>query len=192
MIYKQEMGAGASSPPFLSVVTRCYRRPALLENNQASLRAQTVSDYEQILIIDEVGRGVHAANMALANAYPTGEYVLCLDDDDRLIDPEAIATLKCFVESKGRPSLVFFKADHAALGTLPDPIVWQKRPIHGYVGSCDFISRRDVWERHIVSFGTPASGDYHYLKSVWLENPCVAWLDRKLAGVQRISKGRPE
>jgi glycosyltransferase involved in cell wall biosynthesis len=153
---------------------------------------QTVTDYEQILIIDEVGNGLHAANMALADAYPSGDYVLILDDDDYLTDTEAVETLKWYTEQEGRPDLVFFKADHDHLGVLPDRFVWGKKPIHGRVGSCDFITRRDVWERRITAFGSPHSGDYSFLKTVWLDNPCVAWLDRQMAAVQRISNGRAE
>jgi glycosyltransferase involved in cell wall biosynthesis len=192
MKQEQVTGAGATSPPFLSVVTRCYKRPSFLEKNQASLEMQTMTNYEQILIIDEEGRGLHAANMSLADAYPSGEYVLVLDDDDVLVDPAALEMLQCFVEQEQRPGLIFFKADHGPLGTLPDSIVWGKRPIHGRVGSCDFISRRDIWEKHIPAFGAPSGGDYAYLFSVWQDGPCVAWLDKKLAAVQRISNGRAE
>ena len=191
--YEQVTGSGATSPPFLSIVTRCYKRPSFLENNQASLRAQTVTNYEQLLIIDDIGRGIHAANMALADAYPAGDYVLVLDDDDVITDPEMIETLQWYTEQEGRPGLVFFKADHDHLGILPDGLVWGRRPIHGRVGSCDFISRRDIWEKYIAAFGAPHSGDYTYLKTVWLtERPCVAWLDRQMTAVQRISNGRAE
>ena len=42
--------------PFLTIVTRHLAgREELLENNQASLAAQTDQDFEQILIVDEIG-----------------------------------------------------------------------------------------------------------------------------------------
>lgn len=191
MRIERELGVDASPTPFLTVVTRCYQRPTFLEANVQSLREQTDADYEHVLIVDETGVGLHKANQAVATVEPRGEYVLILDDDDKLTEPEAIALLKEAV-TPDDPALLFFKADHDKLGVLPDGVVWGKRPIHGRVGSCDFITRRDVWERHIAAFGAPHSGDYHYLKSVWSDAPSVAWLDRQLAAVQRISNGRPE
>ena len=175
---------------FLSVVTRCYRRPAMLEANKASLEAQTDPDYEHIFLVDDEGAGMLEANRRLAKANPKGEYVLVLDDDDRLADPEAIAALK-EAATPDDPALVIFRADHASRGILPDSRVWQKRPAHGHIGSCDFITRRDWWERHIHAFGAPEGGDYRFLWAMWMDMPTVVWLDRQLAAVQRISRGAP-
>lgn len=163
----------------------------MLKANVQSLAAQTDPDYEQIFIIDERGEGLHAANKALALAEPEGKYVLILDDDDMLTDPQAIEALK--EATVGDPALCFFKADHTDfLGVLPNSMVWGKRPIHGHVGSCDFITRRDWWARFIHFFGQPNSGDYAYLKAMWDQAPPTVWLDRQLAAVQRISWGQPE
>ena len=175
--------------PFLSVVTRCYKRPEMLAANVASLEEQTDQDYEQLFIVDEVGRGVGWANQALAGAEPAGDYVMVLDDDDMLTNYRAIELLK--LATADQPEIVIFKADHARLGILPRPTVWGKRPIRGSIGSCDFISRRDVWDKHITAFGTMACGDYNYLRSVWQDGPEVIWLDELLASVQRISRGVP-
>jgi glycosyltransferase involved in cell wall biosynthesis len=174
---------------FLSVVTRCYKRPDMLARNVASLEEQAEPDYEQLFIVDDIGRGVGWANQALSTAEPAGDYVMVLDDDDMLTDYRAIELLK--LATVDEPPLVIFKADHARLGILPWPTVWGKRPIRGGIGSCDFISRRDVWEKHINAFGTLACGDYRYLQSVWQDKPDVVWLDEQLAGVQRISRGAP-
>lgn len=175
---------------FLTVVTRCYKRPLMLRINQRSLRQQTDPDYEQLLIVDDVGRGVAWANRVLAGVKPSGEYVMVLDDDDLLDDPKAIEALK--EATADNPELVIFKTDHAKLGVLPNDLIWGKRPLLGLIGSCSFISRRDVWEQHINSFGKDAAGDYAYLKAVWFNRPNVVWLDRQLAAVQRISYGAPE
>ena len=175
---------------FLSVVTRCYKRPLLLRANQHSLRQQTDPDYEQLFIVDDVGRGLPWANRALQTATPSGDYVLVLDDDDMLADPEAIEVLK--EATADNPELVIFKTDHAKLGVLPNDLIWGKRPLLGLIGSCSFISRRDVWEQHIHNFGKDAAGDFAYLKAVWFNRPNVVWLDRQLAAVQRISHGAPE
>lgn len=115
---------------------------------------------------------------------------MVLDDDDMLTDPDAIEALKA--ATIDRPELVVFKAHHGRLGVLPSVRMWGSKPLKGHIGSCDFITRRDVWERHIAAFGEDECGDFYFLKSVWRSDPEVVWLDRQLSAVQRISRGAPE
>jgi glycosyltransferase involved in cell wall biosynthesis len=184
---------------FLTVVTRCYKRPVMLANNVASLEAQTDPDYEHLFIVDDEGQGIGWANRALGMVEPAGDYVLVLDDDDMLISDRAIELMKdaaIKIQRTGRPTieppdLLIFKAEHGDLGTLPSKAIWGKRPLKGHIGSCDFISRRDVWEKHIHRFGVDEGGDYAYLHAVWMDTPDVRWLDEVLASVQRISHGEP-
>ena len=176
--------------PFLSVVTRCYKRPKMFLRNVGSLALQIDQDYEQILTEDIEGRGIGWANRVLSTVEPTGVYVMVLDDDDMLIDNQAIEKMKG--ATVDRPAIVIFKANHKELGVLPSKAVWNKRPISGQIGSISFISRRDIWEQNIKAFGADAGGDYTYLQSVWQDKPSVVWLDEVLAGVQRISRGQPE
>ena len=184
---------------FLTVVTRCYKRPDMLVENMTSLEGQTDPDYEQLFIVDFEGRGIGWANRALGTVEPAGEYVMVLDDDDMLTNDRAIELMKAAtpkIQRYGRPTIerpdmLIFKASHDGLGILPSPAIWGKRPLKGHIGSCDFISRRDVWERHIHRFGVDEGGDYAYLHAVWMDRPKVVWLDEVLAGVQRISHGEP-
>ena len=175
--------------PFLSVITRCYKRPLMLAANKHSLAAQNDPDYEQLFIVDDVGRGVGWANRALRTAEPTGDYVMVLDDDDLLSDHNAIVEMK--EAAAERPDLVIFKCHHGPLGVLPDSLVWERRPLKGHIGSCSFISRLDIWQDNIHRFGVDEGGDYAYLHALWAIRPRVVWLDRQLAAVQRISKGQP-
>lgn len=177
---------------FLSVVTRCYKRPNMLGTSLNSLQMQTDQDYEQISIVDNVGRGVPWANRALQAAGPTGDYVLILDDDDMLTEATAIEELRQATERE--PDLVIFKCDHGPLGVLPDDVAWKRRPLKGHIGSCSFISKRQTWRNHIHSFAVDEGGDYAYLKAVYFDwpRPEVVWLDRQLTAVQRISKGAAE
>jgi hypothetical protein len=114
---------------------------------------------------------------------------MVLDDDDMLIDDCAIEEMKA--ATLDAPALLIFKADHKELGILPSKAIWQKRPLRGQIGSCDFITRRDVWEKHIGAFGIFTCGDYNFLKAIWQDGPDVVWLDEVLAGVQQISRGKP-
>jgi len=164
----------------------------MLADNTASLARQTDRDFEQLFMIDEEGMGIGDANRILMVADPDGDYVLVLDDDDWLINDRAIELLKgATIES---PDIVIFKADHKGLGILPSKSAWEKRPIKGHIGSCDFITRRDVWDKHIEAFGVDEGGDYAFLKAIWEDKPVVIWLDELLAGIQRQgrSNGEPE
>lgn len=161
----------------------------MLAINRRSLGAQTSQDYEQVFIVDDVGYGVGNANRALLTARVAGDYVLVLDDDDRMTNDRAIEMLK--EATADSPDLVIFRVDHGPLGILPDDLIWEKRPLKGHIGSCAFITRRDVWGRFIHRFGVDEGGDYAYLHAVWMEGPDVVWLDSQLAAVQRISKGEP-
>jgi hypothetical protein len=162
----------------------------MLECNINSLKAQTDQDYEQLMLEDPVGQGIGYANRALATVHPEGKYVLVLDDDDLMLDPQAIAILK--VATTSSPELVIFRANHKELGILPSPVVWNNRPLKGHIGSISFVSRQDLWKRHIKAFGVDEGGDYAYLKNIWSNGLNVMWLDELLTGVQRISRGRPE
>ena len=75
--------------PFLSIVTRCFKRPSLLERNKESVYNQLDQDWEHIFIVDDIGMGMEAANKALAlnKHLISGEYVFILDDDDILVLP---------------------------------------------------------------------------------------------------------
>ncbi len=184
--------------PFLTVITRCYKRPKMLRANVASLEMQTDQDYEQLFIVDEVGRGVQWANeqFAVHTDRVNGEYVLLLDDDDKLVDREAVAKLKAAARRTGA-DIVVFRVDHGPLGILPDAIVWEKEPVHCHIGGGDLIVKADLWRRCIEYFGHAVStispgGDFSFMRELWSHNPRVCWLDKVLEEVQRISRGAPE
>ena len=178
--------------PFLSIVTRCYKRPESLKANVASVANQTDQDYEHLFIVDDVGRGMEWANRALATATPAGDYVLVLDDDDILSEPRAIEYLKEAAVDK--PDVIIFRGDFGeVLGILPDAVVWGNRPIKGHIGSAAFATSRDVWEKHVTSYGAKEGGDYEYLKALWQDKPAVVWLDKLITTLPTgQSWGAPE
>lgn len=178
--------------PFLTIVTRCYKRPQMLRRNQASLDAQTCSDWEQLLIIDDVGRGVGWANAQFAVHADdvSGDYVLMLDDDDMLARNDAIAKLKD--ATWDNPHMVFFRGDHLQNGILPTGEVWQKAPKATHVSGQDFITRADVWRKHIGAFAQQSMGDIAFLNALWSDVTDVTWLDELVVQVQRVSLGAAE
>jgi hypothetical protein len=163
----------------------------MLRINRQSIEAQTDRDFEHLFIQDMIGRGIGWANRELITVRPTSDYVLVLDDDDLLTEPKAVEYLK--EATANNPDIVIFKGDHGALGVLPSAGTWGKRPLKGQIGSCDFISHRDIWMKHISAFGVDEGGDYAYLESVWQDKPVVVWLDKELTAVQYgRSYGVPE
>jgi len=178
--------------PFLTVVTRCYKRPQMLRRNQAALDAQTCDDWEQLLLVDAVGRGVGWANAQFAAHADdvSGDYVLMLDDDDMLARSDAIETLKD--AAKGSPELIVFRADHKQNGILPTAEVWGQEPKATHISGQDFITRADVWRAHIAHFAQTSMGDIAFLRALWPNVADVVWLDELLVEVQRVSLGAAE
>ena len=154
------------SQPFLSVVTRSCGRAKMLARAKKSLATQTDPDYEHIVIVDKVGRGLHEANKSLAkNKHKIrGQYVLILDDDDYISDRSFIKHLKNVV-SQHKVDIILFKAYRKPFSkTLPSKRVWGKGPLLGEIGSCCFVVKRAIWQKHIHEFGRPKHGDYHFIK----------------------------
>ena len=178
---------------FLTVVTRCYKRPEMLAINRQSLADQTSQDFEQIFIVDAVGYGVSWANKQFYRHRdePTGDYILMLDDDDMLTNNDAIKLLKAATADK--PDLVMCKFDCGPWGILPTSSVWlNKWPKLTKVCTPCFITRRDIWYDNIEYFGKPHAGDYNFLAEIWSGLGSIEWLDIVIGKVQRVSQGAPE
>lgn len=179
---------------FLQILTRCYRRPKMLMANIRSLEAQTDPDWEQTLLVDGEGRGVGAAQAALANhaPYVRGAYVWVLDDDDLCIRPTLVAELKQIASSQ-QPAAILVRMDHKRRGVLPDDTHWQREPEHGWIGASAMIVRRDVWQRYAPAYASAHySSDFDFISAVFGSDPDVYWHDCIASQVQRISMGAPE
>lgn len=182
--------------PFLTVVTRCFKRPFLLRENVRSLKSQTDPDYEQIFIIDRVGRGLAQADRALSKYKDLniGRYVMVLDDDDKITTPNFISTIKTYAE-KGNPDVMiwrgeFGKADHA----LPlKNEFWGKKIIRSKIGSFNYGIKRELYNEHIHICKTGIMGDFDFLDAVLCHNPPpnVIWIDKVFVAIQVKSKGKP-
>lgn len=101
--------------PLVSIVIPCYKQAHLLPEAIESVRAQTYPHYE-IIVIDDGSpddtyqvatsypgvRCIRQANRGLAEARNTGiresrgEFVVCLDADDRLLPAALAAGVRCF------------------------------------------------------------------------------------------------
>lgn len=164
----------------------------MLAVNQASLRAQTDGDYEQILMIDNDGIGIENTHLELSKLSDLrGEYVFMLDDDDKVIDPEFIATLK--IVTVDQPELVIIKMRHQPDLVLPDDSHWRTAPVMGFIGCSAFVVRRDVWLANRQHFEPVYHGDFTFISAVYPQCKQIVWLDRIMTATQHgHNHGQPE
>lgn len=185
-----------SNSPFLTVVTRCFKRPLLLQANIKSLKAQTDRDYEQVFIVDRVGKGLAAADKVL-NEYKelnNGQYVLVLDDDDMILEPTFIATIKKIAKSKN-PDVMIWRGRFGKgyLTDLPPKDTnWGKTIVRAKIGSFNYAIKNELYKQYIHVCKTGVAGDYDFLKKV-LNHPTklnVEWINTTFVGIQIKSKGK--
>lgn len=179
---------------FLSVITRHLNsRPNMLKINQASLRMQSDLDYEQIIQVDEIGRGWQYAHIMQQQAAlkAQGDYVLTLDDDDILINADAIRLWK--EATKNNPPGVIHQSWIGDLGPLPDAAHWQKRPEMGFIGSDSFILRKDILIEYLGQIEGHYASDYDLIWPIYRDHGSeIVWLEQILCWTIRRSIGRGE
>ena len=177
--------------PFLSIVTRYMpARRQMMERCETSIKAQTCTDYEWLVLRDDMGRGMVWANAQFDRHRDrvSGRYVLMLDDDDMLASPEAVATLRDAADEN--PGVIVFRADHAGHGILPRADVWGGSPVYGSISGQDFITRRDYWLDNIAEFRGSHDADFRYMSALWAARPRIVWLDKVIVATQQIGGGR--
>jgi len=182
--------------PFLSILTRTYRRPFALSQCVQSVRDQTDQDLEHLILEDTVGVGVAEAHRLLLAAKPAGYYVMTLDDDDLLASPWVVSDLRAAV-NEYRPDVVVFRMNNAELGILPDGLVWQTGPVPGHISGSNVAVRRHVWKACIPAVlgrdDKPIyESDFLYLEEIWRRARRIHWLDKIEVLVSRVNRGAME
>jgi hypothetical protein len=171
--------------PFLTVITRTYRRPNLLGQNKKSLEEQSCQDFEQIIVEDDVGIGIPATYLRLRSQEANGDYVWLFDDDNVLWDKDFVKKAKALAEQK--PDVILCQA-RLAQGVFPD--VWP--PICGRIDAMNYIVSRKMWYEHRRDFGERYEGDFDFISSVAASNPKVLWMEGIIGGTQRPWKRHAE
>ena len=174
--------------PFLSVMTRTHPKPVdYLARNEQSLRDQLDPDYEQIVLIDEVGRGLAWANRQFWEHRHTaeGDYVIMLDDDNVLATPHAITILKAVTWDQ--PEAVIFKADVGPHGIMPTSLAWSQRKAIAWQidGHCTIV-RTDIWRKYIHYFSVDIRGDAAFLAALTCADLRVEWCNAVLVRALRV------
>lgn len=181
--------------PFLSIVTRCYKRPQGLLRCLESIAQQDDKDYENVLIIDTEGIGVAAANALFYEHKDRvhGEYVHLLDDDDILVDNGLVSRLKCIAHNHNWPDVIIFRSLHGGGKMLPPDKLWGERPKGGQIGGESYVIRRDIWKRHIKVFGEHGyPGDFFFISELFSHNYSIFWCDTVIAQAFQQNLGKPE
>jgi hypothetical protein len=177
---------------FLQVITRTFgKRPAQLKRNQESLAALLDPDWEQTIVVDEVGRGCPWANANLSTVPATGDYVWVLDDDDQCAMPGLLEDIKQVVEAENQPEVIFCFAEHGNYGLLPDADHWEMEPTLGKCGFSNFFVRADIWEKHRVMFKNfeVYCGDYEFFRYLWQQGCRFVWHDALVAWYPKQNRG---
>lgn len=180
--------------PFLEILTRCCRRPAMLAANQASLATLTSPDWTQSLLVDDVGRGIGWAsqNMGAYAPHLVGDYIWILDDDDLCTCNTLVVELKAITRLY-RPEVIMLRMDHGEMGVLPDITTWRLRPQLGHIGVSAYVVKRSTWQAHAGAWASARyESDFDFIDSIWRSNPVVYWHACIASRVQRISRGMPE
>jgi hypothetical protein len=172
--------------PFLTVVTRTMQdRGDFLAINKASVRLQSDHDIQHLIITDPLPQG---SGMIWAQAAPMmyvndvyGQYIMLLDDDDMLLNTDAVRIFKSACSENYSPGVIMFRTWHHDLGILPDNHVWGKQPLLGHIGNNDFIIRAYTWKAYIHNLANGYNGDYEFIKSVFDSGASVVWLDILIA-----------
>jgi glycosyltransferase involved in cell wall biosynthesis len=176
--------------PFLTIITRSFRRPNSLARCVQSVARQTDPDAEQIILYDTIGHGVGQSYLNLRHLTPQGEYVFLLDDDDYLIDTGFVAALRQCALANAMPDVIYALMDHC--GTmLPD---WDDGLKRGNIACSCYVVRRDVWLEHASDFIDDYSADFYFIEAIHKcpRQHSAAHLDRIASRSERMSNGQPE
>lgn len=185
-----------SKRPFLSIITRRYKRPKGFAKHQEAINGLTSKDFEQIFIIDEVGRGLHEANRSFAYVSDmiSGKWVYLLDDDDFFVRYNIIEELK-EIDRQHSPDVILFRMiikTGYKDNRYPTEEVWGKSPKIAHIGGSCFVVTKEIYQKYIHHFGQPKCGDFHFINELWKANPKVYWHDVLVAETGKVSKGAPE
>jgi glycosyltransferase involved in cell wall biosynthesis len=153
---------------FLTIVTRTWKRKEKLAINQRSISNQSDGDWDQIIIHDqsENGIGLLAAN-GLFNKHRKiikGDYVLLLDDDDKIIDDDFIRKLKQRDED-----IVLFKMQYTSCGKDRWNYLGEEMatmPTYGKIGGSCMVVKNHVFQRFANVFEKDNAGDFAFLKEI--------------------------
>ncbi len=170
-----------ATSPLISVVTRTWKRPALLALNIESSQRQIVKNHEHCVLRDSKGKGMSIAEAALsafASEY-RGRYIMHLDDDDRFVSDCFTGDMERLIEENQQPAMIIFRVSilHDSVFIKSMPSVWLKMPMHGTICTNNVLVRRDVYQHAIDVIAQHHGGDYEFILKAILfsKNQRIVW-----------------
>lgn len=177
--------------PFLTIVTRTFRRPQMLERCVASIWAQADKDFQHVVLVDKVGGGIAGSYQRLIDevALYHGRYIYILDDDDVLTDDQFIVDLKR-IAGRHDPDVMMVKAKHPTLGMLPEP--WEGEPVYSQVCVSNYVVKAGVWHENAWAFLRELdveAHDFAFISHLWQAGYTFHWHDRIVMFIPKVSGG---
>ena len=182
----------------IAFITRVHpQRSEMLKVCIDSVKRQMETDYVHIIYRDDKtkdGYGIRQANRSLEKIpFIEARYVMVLDDDNMLINPNFVGMFKKIVD-KHNPEIVFYKV---IIGNslVPSLKYWEKPPIRKRIDSHCFAVRIDIWKKYIHEFGTDVCGDFRFISMCYKNTTNHYWLDREISMTQKKAgrgKGKGE
>jgi len=192
---KYDISKVGNENPFLTIVTRKYKRPNGFNKNQQSVKALKSDKWEQIFIHDKVGYGMLEANrnFEYVSHLIKGEYVFLLDDDDFVVNENMISELEQIAQLH-KPDVICFKMliHNNQNCDYPTLNCWGKQPIAGSIGGSCFVVSKDVYQRFIKHFGKYPMGDFNFINEVFKYDIKVYWYDKRMSETGKVSRGGVE
>ena len=188
--------------PFISIVTRHLKgRENRLIKNIESLNEQTLKNFEQILIIDNVGLGLYEANksFSLIKDMVRGRYVYGLDDDDFLCNNDFTKIIQEESEKNNFPDVIVVRVNIVEKGLGKNhnidwdyilPKKWKSVPEINDSPGGSYIVKKEIYQKYISNFGAKRAGDFYFIDSIWKTNPSVIWIDKIMARAEVVSNGK--
>jgi hypothetical protein len=184
--------------PFLTIITRVFKRPRGLAENLLSIDQLINPDYEQIFINDDVGHGLLAANKSFSDVKHmiSGQYVFLLDDDDFIVNRDMIDDLK-LIQSLHDPDIIFFRMiikNNMNNNFYPTAACWRNKPLIAHVGGSCFVVKKEIYLKHIHEFAKPRCGDFYFINAAFNDvgPDRVFWMDKLMCETGRVSRGKSE
>jgi len=194
-VFRRE-GGPEEATPILTVITRTWKRPKQLSANIASLKMQIDPSYQHLVLPDDVGVGLHAANRRLGEVKEQvlGDYVMILDDDDILISPGLVGEARHIKTFKGYPDVVVSRVWRIT-EIVPRPEAWKLEEYddgNGHrVCNC-YLVAHSLFMETIDAFGAPLAGDQRWQEAFFLRSPTFFWYDNVMSANTRIGRCEPE
>jgi len=188
--------------PFLTIITRCCKRPQLLRQNIRSIMRQTCWDVEQIFAPDRVGHDLKWANNRLIeqSSRITGMYVYPGDDDGTMVSKHFVGEVKYCAMQWNYPEIILVKSicvkdvHSGALHYLP--LVWDYDWEHGerpemWAGHAyNYVVRADLWKEKITAYRDKTHGGDAHFGEALIHEPGIRIVRRDVVASASMLRGQ--